>query len=218
MIFAAVHLFQSPPRAFFSPACCACLRRMFPTVLKFAEAMVSEIAHHCTTTSPPPELAPAAPASKHAPVPGLTSAASMSPCSSGPSACSPQHVAPSQRVTPCSSGPPAAQLSLIECLREFVAGVGQGLRFCAKSGVWGVLAVAQHLWALSGCSSEGAAEAPVKAGEAAGGAVQGGGIDIQHLLEEALLNMFVEGLLDINASDFPGVMPTQVMMRQGFRF
>eukprot|EP00967_Tisochrysis_lutea_P133712 scaffold235103_cov18-Tisochrysis_lutea.AAC.1 len=31
-----------------------------------------------------------------------------------------------------------------------------------------------------------------------------GGIDIQHLLEETLLNVFVEGLFDIHAHDFPG--------------
>lgn len=31
-----------------------------------------------------------------------------------------------------------------------------------------------------------------------------GGVDIQHLLEETLLNVFVEGLFDIHAYDFPG--------------
>lgn len=86
---------------------------------------------------------------------------------------------------------------------SFLGGVVGGFKDAVQSG-WGA---AKSFLGRGGQQKQ--AEGAGKQGEdgSAEASTQHGaakGIDIQHLLEESLLNVFVEGLFDIRAEDFPG--------------
>jgi hypothetical protein len=111
----------------------------------------------------------------------------------------------------------SVQMSAPPAARSFLGGMAEGF-MDALCDAWAAAKsqlgyVARSLWQLRvSSSSQGhTCKEAVEGGEnvsevkhSTHSTPTSGSIDIQHLLEESLLNVFVEGLFDIRAEDFPG--------------